>query len=331
VRELSPRAETFRGHGFRIPGWVFRGRSIHVPTACADSLDAGTVLPEHVIPDLVPSALRPTEGTLELLGIDSHALEQVTNKEQFLAEATLLHEFFLVADAHGLPLPEDSQGLRKILRTQVRDADVGSIDGKTSWPPHNLLSLMGLAQHYGLPTRLLDWTRYPYVAAYFAAIGAMEELQKSKVPNCEQQDLVVWALDTDALDVKGSFGFVGYDDKDFPVEVVTAPSAGNPNLHAQSGLFTHCVAGEVANDAKVDRRSLDRVIADNSPGLGASAVLTYFTLPVVHAAELLWWLAKEGVTAARLYPGYHGVSKTMRECRLWRIPEPQRKEGKVDA
>jgi hypothetical protein len=39
---------------------------------------------------------------------------------------------------------------------------------------------MALAQHYGIPTRILDWTRAPLTGLYFAARYAMEETQPDK-------------------------------------------------------------------------------------------------------------------------------------------------------
>ena len=56
-------------------------------------------------------------------------------------------------------------------------------------PPaqENVLEILALMRHYGIPSRLLDCTRSPYVAAFFAAIEDTEE------------DLAVWAINADTL------------------------------------------------------------------------------------------------------------------------------------
>ena len=59
-------------------------------------------------------------------------------------------------------------------RVHGQIADAPTTDAKLEW--------LSLLQHYGGPTRLLDVTRSPYVAAYFAA---------DKAGN---GDCAVWAL-----------------------------------------------------------------------------------------------------------------------------------------
>jgi hypothetical protein len=63
--------------------------------------------------------------------------------------------------------------------------------------PDDFLEWFSIMQHYGAPTRLLDWSHSVYVALYFALRYKAED-KKSGEPNepRKSEDSVVWAIDS---------------------------------------------------------------------------------------------------------------------------------------
>jgi len=70
-------------------------------------------------------------------------------------------------------------------------------DGR-DFPALHFRWLYALAQHYGIPTRLLDWTMNPLCAAYFAALDAAALASKGPIPSEER--IAVWALSRKFVD-----------------------------------------------------------------------------------------------------------------------------------
>jgi hypothetical protein len=164
-----------------------------------------------------------------------------------------------------------------------------------------------LMQHHGAPTRLLDWTASPYVAAYFAAHHCGEE-----------QDGVVWCFCAKLLRQEASRLCGGapppFEHKDAPAwyrkaldnfstAAVFMPLefnfASSERCAAQQGKFT------MALDVKAEH---DQIIARAVRGSARKIII-----PFGLKSKFLLRLREMNITGAALFPGVDGLGQSVTE------------------
>lgn len=261
--------------------WLFRGLANHHWPLIPSAMRKGKVLPRS------PDGIQIDEWIKATPPGWSH-------RDQIQSEHALIWRFFRMTDTQGLRLPDGSAALTHSLSTK-KFIDAQHI---ADWPRSELWPLVALTQHYLVPTRVLDWSRKPLIAAYFAAQDCAIHLEDNKP--CER--LAIWVLYRPF--VKTAKGF----------DLITAPRADNPNLHLQSGVFT-VLRPEFNPDAAFDPDIFDlQAYCEGHSQI--EPALWKLTLVANEAGRLLTMLRDEFIQSTTIHAGYHGAAQSVLEHRL---------------
>ena len=199
-----------------------------------------------------------------------------------------------------------------LIRSFRKYANAGAFDDKSEW------YVLAVAQHNGLPTRCLDWTHSPLVAAHFACSnvshknddgtiwclhsGVLRSINEQNTPKSASLRGIAWVYDTRLLEKS----YPALDDLDRshsggPLLLLWEPPSLDSRIANQTGLLS------IMNSADDSQDSFLQTYAIQFPGLVHRIVIKAAAKP-----EIRDMLDQNNISERTLFPGLPGLCDWLR-------------------
>ena len=264
---------------------------------------------------LVPSALREINTSLF---VSRNSKEEASERAHIYGEFNRLGRYWSKSHSNGLMLPVDNDIADGIFLYDAPDYELFD-----KWPPKGIAELLAHAQHQGMPTRALDWSRDIWVAAHFAASGALDRclhLARSG-ESFDKEKMSIWQMDPN---ISKYFAVAG---ENSPLKRITPNYQMNTNAQRQDGTLTYWEIDMPYNDSTkpVDRRPLNELIVDfmhSSPIINETlknnpnylkGTLAEFTIPAADAPDALRKLSQFKYSPSKLFTNGVGILQELKQ------------------